>query len=145
MTVARAAVVREALSWQGTPYHSGACLKGVGADCATLLIGVYAAVGAVKEFDPGYYPPDWHLHSGIERYLAVVAKHGKQVEAALPGDIAVWKFGRLFSHGAIVIDWPKIIHAVVGVGVILGEGHAAILTHTKLGEPRPVQFWSLWG
>ena len=28
-----------------------------------------------------------------------------------PGDVAVFRFGRTFSHGAIVTDWPRLIHA----------------------------------
>ena len=37
----RAAVVAEARSWIGTPYHHAADVKGHGVDCAMLLIRVY--------------------------------------------------------------------------------------------------------
>ena len=36
----RAAVVHEALSWIGTPYHTGARLKSVGTDCGMFLAEV---------------------------------------------------------------------------------------------------------
>ncbi|HYL49488.1 MAG TPA: hypothetical protein VET84_09005 [Stellaceae bacterium] len=67
----------------------------------------------------------------------------------LPGDIALWRFGRCFSHGAIVIEWPVVIHAYLGRGCVLedaakaewlsriGEGRGA---HAKL---RPVKFFTL--
>jgi NlpC/P60 family putative phage cell wall peptidase len=107
----RAAVVAEAESWLLTPYHHRARLKGVGVDCAQILIGVYAAVGLVEPFDAGDYPMDWMLHRDEERYLAWVEQYAHEVAAPQPGDIAVWRFGRTFSHGAIVIGWPNIIHA----------------------------------
>lgn len=143
----REAVVAEALSWQRTPYHTGARIKGVGCDCATFLIGVYSAVGMIEPFDPGYYPPDWHLHCTRERYLETVARWARRVEAGGPGDVVVWKFGRLFAHGGIIIEWPRIMHAQIGVGATLAEGNAAIFQNMIKGEPRPVQFWSptQWG
>ena len=38
-----------------------------------------------------------------------------------PGDIALFKFGRVFSHGAIVIEWPRLIHAYWAIGVVWGD------------------------
>jgi hypothetical protein len=29
----------------------------------------------------------------------------------LPGNVLIWRYGRTFSHGAIVSQWPMIIHA----------------------------------
>lgn len=140
----RESVIAEALTWEKTPFHSMARVKGAGVDCAQFLIVVYATVGLIEDFDPGYYPADWALHKDEERYLGWVEKLAKPVDAPLPADIAVWKFGRTFSHAAIVVDWPKIIHAQIGVGVTLGEGNAAWLVNQIKGEPRPVRFYSLW-
>ena len=107
----RAAVVAEAESWLRTPYHHHARVKGAGVDCAQILIGVYGAVGLVEPFDTGEYPMDWMFHRDEERYLAWVERYAREVAHPLPGDIAVWRFGRTFSHGAIVTEWPHIIHA----------------------------------
>lgn len=127
-TALRSAIVAEAQSWLGTPYHHRARVKGAGVDCAMILIEVYATVGLVDTFDPGEYPPDWMMHREEERYLGLVEKFGEQVETPKPGDIAVWKFGRTFSHGAIVIDWPQIIHAHRKTGgVVLADGTQADL------------------
>ena len=111
-TAQRAAVVGEARSWIGTPYHNCADIKGAGVDCAMLLAEVYERCGLVAHVDAGYYPPDWHLHRDAERYLDRLLLYAREVEGLpLPGDAAVFRFGRTFSHGAIVIAWPVVIHA----------------------------------
>lgn len=135
----REKIVEEALTWLKTPYHHRGNVKGAGVDCAFFLIEVYAAVGLIERFDPGYYPMDIMMHRGEETYLAWVEKFGKLVDAPKPGDIAVWKFGRIFSHGAIVIDWPNIIHAHrTERGVVLARGDDG----ERAG--REVKFYSLW-
>lgn len=123
-TFARAAVVTEAIAWLGTPYHHRARLKGVGVDCAQLVLGVYAGVGLIEAFDTGDYPPDWHLHRDGERYLTVVQSLAVEIDPAdiQPGDVLLFKFGRAFSHGAIVTAWPQVVHANRKDGaVILGD------------------------
>jgi cell wall-associated NlpC family hydrolase len=110
----RQRVIDAALSWVGTPYHPGAVLKGVGVDCGMLLIAVYKEAGMLdQDFDPRPYPAQWHMHQAAERYLDYVASFTKEVESSTgPGDIVLFKWGKCFSHGAIVIDWPMIIHAM---------------------------------
>lgn len=137
----REAVVAEAHTWLRTPYHHLARIKGAGVDCAWLLIEVYTAAGIVEPFDPGHYPPDWMMHRDEERYLDWVTRYAHEVESPRPGDLAVWRFGRTFSHGAIVVEWPTIIHAYRRERcVTLGDG-----THGELAPPREVRFYSLWG
>lgn len=107
----RAAIVAEAMSWKGTPWHHRARLKGVGVDCAQFLAGVFEALGLVPPLDLGHYPPDWHLHQDRPRFLENLAQHADPIDAPLSGDIAMFKFGRHAAHGSIVIAWPLIIHA----------------------------------
>jgi cell wall-associated NlpC family hydrolase len=38
-----------------------------------------------------------------------------------PADFIVFQFGRTFSHGAIVVEWPLIIHAYIPHGVTLAD------------------------
>lgn len=97
-------------------------MKGAGVDCAFLLIRVYQAAGLVSGVDPRPYPPDWHLHHDEERYLGWITRFCRPVEEALPGDLALYRFGRAVSHGAVVINWPILCHAVMGQGVILSDG-----------------------
>lgn len=110
--VLRARIVVEALSWVGTPYHHCAGAKGIGADCAMSLVRIYQAVGIVPpDFDPRPYAPEWYLHRNEERYLAGIERWARRVDAAKPGDVALYRFGRTASHGAIVIDDDMLVHA----------------------------------
>lgn len=111
----REQIVEEARSWIRTPFHHEARVKGQGVDCGMLLAEVFEAVGLVPHVAPEHYPPDFMLHRNEERYLDVVLKYAVEVTdpdfAPLPGDIVLFQHGRVYSHGGVVISWPKIIHA----------------------------------
>jgi cell wall-associated NlpC family hydrolase len=109
----RQRVVDAARTWLDTPYHHHARLKGVGVDCAQILIAVFAEAGLVEPFETGYYPPDWMMHREAERYLGFVTQYCPHVVIGTPqpGDIAVWRIGRCFAHGGIITEWPHFIHA----------------------------------
>ena len=111
----RAAVVAEAMTWLRTPWHHRAYIRGVGVDCAQLPIAVYANCGLIEWFDTGDYPRDWHIHRDRERVLPFVQTICGEIEpgAAAPGDIVLFKIGRVFSHCAIIVDWPLGLHASV--------------------------------
>ncbi len=137
----RLCVVREALSWAGTPYHHQGRVKGSGVDCGQILAAVYEAAGIVDAPEiPQEYPPDWHVHRSEERYLATVERYATNVPDALPGDIVLFRFGRCLSHGGVVIRWPWIIHSYIGVGVILDN----VEQNSNLSK-RMAGFWSPWG
>lgn len=106
------AVIAEAKDWIGTPYRKHGRIKGVGVDCSMLLAEVYERAGAIGHVDP-VYAADWHLHHSEEKYIDWLVQLGDEVvgEEPRPGDVVVWKFGRTFSHGAIVVEWPMVIHA----------------------------------
>ena len=111
----RAAVVAEAKTWLGTPYHHCADIKGAGVDCLMLLVRVYHAVGLMPATDPRPYAPQWHLHRNDELYLAGLEQHGRELaleEEPQAGDIAVWRFGRTFSHAGIVLNEREVLHAL---------------------------------
>lgn len=139
----RAAVVAEARSWIGTPYHHMGRIKGAGVDCAMLPAEVYARCGLIPPLDVAYYPPDWHLNRRGQRFLAEIAKHARLVEAPLPGDMAVYCFGHAFAHGAIVLDWPIIVHAVLNQRVIEDNGEAPTLMVDPRHGTRKRLFYSL--
>jgi NlpC/P60 family putative phage cell wall peptidase len=146
----RAAVVAEARSWLGTPYHHAARLKGVGCDCLTLIAEVFARAGIVPPVELPHYPPDWHLHRGAERYVEGVLRHAAEVKGPpLPGDVVLWRFGRAFSHGAIAIDWPLVIHAYVGQRVQIEDASKAawlarVGEGAGRGRERPRRCFSPW-
>lgn len=138
-------VVEIALSWERTPYHHRARIKGVGVDCAHYLIAVYSEAGLIEPFDPGHYPPDWHMHNSGEQYLSFVEKFCQPVNYPMPGDIVVFKFGRAYSHGAIILNWPEIIAANIGSGVVRGNGEAGFYFNRVKDQPREPRFYSFWG
>ncbi len=150
----RTAVVAEARSFIGTRYHHmgrikvardphGAITDCGGVDCATLLAEVFARAGAILPVRIAHYPPDWHLHRGAERYLSQLESVAHPVEEAAvrPGDIVLYRYGRAWSHGAIVVDpgWPAIVHAFWTTGCVhpdRGDGG-------ELAD-RPRRFFSVW-
>lgn len=109
----------EALSWQKTPYHHQGRVKGAGVDCAMLLAEVYSAVGLIPALDPKPYPADWHMHRDVERYLQQVLEYAVPTDTPLPGDVVLYRFGRCVSHGAIVIEWPMVVHAFMREGAVV--------------------------
>ena len=148
----RAAVVAEARTWLRTPYHHMGRVKGGGVDCATLLAEVYARAGVVPALAIPFYPPDWHLHRNAERYLDFILSRACEIDdLPAPGDVAMWRFGKCFSHGAIVIDWPLVIHAYSGKGCVLEDTAKAVWLSRLAGrardratqDARPVKFFTL--
>lgn len=130
----RDAVVAEALTWLRTPYHHEARVKGAGIDCAQLLIAVYVeGAGLVPTFEIPAYRPQYGLHRSEEVYLAWIMKYGRSVKEARPGDLVTYQFGRVTSHAAIVVAWPQIVHAAIGVGCVLDDavGNAGLAEHQQ--------------
>ncbi|KHN68719.1 hypothetical protein AV645_07020 [Acinetobacter calcoaceticus] len=126
--------VQEALTWLGTPYHHQGRVKGVGVDCGTLICEVYEKVGLMDHLDPRPYPPDWHLHQMEQRYLELILGVCDPVEGSpQPGDIVLYNFGKCISHGAIVIEWPQVIHSYLHQGVIIQDGTKGSLARRIAG------------
>jgi NlpC/P60 family putative phage cell wall peptidase len=122
MTPTQERIIIEALSWEGTPYHHHARIKGVGVDCAMLLCEVFEVAGLVPHVDPGNYPPDWHFHQNGEMYRDWLEKYAIQVEGEpQAGDVVLYKFGRVGSHAAIVLQYPEVIHAYIREGCVRGD------------------------
>jgi hypothetical protein len=133
----RRKVIVEAKTWlhPHTAYNHKQSVKGAGADCAMFPLAVYRACGLIPEsFVPPDYSPQWHLHQSEEIYLQTVAplmveyKPFQQSRTCsplpLPADFVIFKFGRTFSHGAIVVEWPIIIHSYIPHGVQLSDALA---------------------
>lgn len=127
MTPTQRAIVNEAMSWDGTPYHHHGRIKGVGVDCAMILCEVYHAVGLVERVDPGNYPTDWHQHQHREMYREWLERYADKVDDPQPGDVLLYKFGKVGSHAAIVLDYPKVIHAYIREGVVQADAEGGWL------------------
>ena len=125
MPATRADVVAESRSWVGTPYHLAADIKGVGVDCALILIKIFADLGLIEYFDPRPYSSDWFLHRSEEVYMGLVEARARRVERAAvqPGDVALLKIGRCFAHGGVVtVAEPlTMVHAYRRYGQVVEE------------------------
>jgi cell wall-associated NlpC family hydrolase len=119
----RVEIVRAAREWLCTPYHHRACVKGAGADCAMFPLAIYKQCGLIPpKYQPPEYAMQWHLNRSEELYLKELEKFCNEVNGPpQPGDFVVFRFGRTFSHGTIVINWPLIIHSCIPHGVVLSD------------------------
>lgn len=145
-------MIAEAREWIGTPYVECAAVKGRngGVDCLTFLALVFQNSGAVEKFEIPSYSPQWHLNRTEELYLNGILQYCDEIEGnPQPGDIAMWKFGNCFSHAAIVLGWPEIIHAwcrrPVSPDDALGWYTLTHINeiHELRGQPRPRRFFTL--
>lgn len=111
----------EALSWQGTPWAHAQRVKGAGCDCAQFVIASYHGAGVIENISPGVYPRDWHIHRDEERFLTFVPSFAAEIAEAdvKPGDLVIFKIGRVYSHGAIVVKWPQAIHAAIQARMVV--------------------------
>jgi cell wall-associated NlpC family hydrolase len=142
----RAAVVAEAKTWLGTPFRDQSDVKGAGVDCAMLLVRCFVDTGLVLPLDPRPYAPQWHLHRSEERFLGIIERLGAEVaRKPIPGDVVVFRFGRCFSHGALVIDPANLLHAWYLEGrVTISPMHDVTLCQQKNGVPRPRKVFDCW-
>ena len=138
----RAAVLAEARSWIGTPWHHMADVKGAGVDCAMLIRRVYIDCGLVEAFDPRPYTSDWFLHRGEEVFLSHILAHAHAVADPKPGDLIMFQLGRLFAHAGIVVrrDPLTIVHASAPAKTVLEED----VTRNGDMAIRQKRFFSLW-
>jgi len=138
-------VVAELRRWRGTPYHDCQRVRGIGVDCAQLPAAVYSAAGVIPEIPLFHYSPQWHVHQTEERYLNLVLKHAREFAGPpLPGDFVLFKVANCHAHGAIVTDWPHVIHAVSGQGVIASDASRDPFARKLLIDREP-RFFTLWG
>jgi cell wall-associated NlpC family hydrolase len=141
----RTAVIAEARSWIGTPYHHAADVKKHGVDCAMLLVRVYADVGLISKFDPRPYTRDWFLHRSEERYLGFLFDRAHEVREPGLGDVIVFKIGRCFAHAGIVsrVAPLAMIHAFAPTRCVVEDiiERSAELTERM----KTAKFASFWG
>lgn len=112
------AVLLEAETWLGTPFHHQGRVRGAGTDCGQLLLCVYEAAGVIPHTETPYYPPDFHIHSSDPWFERIVQEFCQEISEPQAADVCLWKIGRTFSHGSIVTAWPELIHAFYAIGRI---------------------------
>ena len=128
MSITREHILAEALTWEGTPYHHQACLKGVGVDCAMLLVGIARDVGLLPaSWTPSVYSPEWHCHQKEELLVKTLRELGcvelETLEAAQPGDIVAFRISTYrtllpVAHVGVLLPGQQLLHAVMARAVV---------------------------
>ena len=119
----RAAIVAEARTWCGTRWHHGQSVKGAGADCIGLIVGVARELGIQEaaKFDAsaeirGYgREPDPAM---IQRACSAFLTPSREL---LPGNILYLRVPKVAHpiHFALVADGGRMIHSIVTVGKVV--------------------------
>jgi hypothetical protein len=116
----------------------------VGTDCGRFPHSVLKSAGIAVPDLPTHWPRDFMCHAmaDAEPYIALIQQALVEVDAPLPGDLAVFKppRSRCFSHAALVSDWPMVIHA--------SSDHRRVVESLATEWPLagcPVRFFSPFG
>lgn len=114
-------VVEVARSYVGTPWIHGACLKGVGIDCAQLLFAVFRECGIDVEVPPRYTLFDqFHvLHSQVKRYCKRIERI-RNVEDIDEKNFVLEDYTTKWREGDILLYRAKLMHN--HAGIYSGEG-----------------------
>lgn len=139
----RLKVLAEAESWLGTPFEHLQRCKGAGTDCGQFLLGVYHNAGCIPYVKTEYYPRDFHLHNNREWYMELILQFASEIPGPPePGDLALFKLGDglVFSHGAIVENWPKVIHSFIHRGVVRADATQGYLKGNEVKFFHPSAF-----
>ncbi len=122
----RQALVQEALTWLGTPYHASGQVKGAGTNCAQFIYGAAKNAGVFPSGtpEPRWYTPQLATHTRDERLIGYLHSYGAREiaeDAVQPGDVVVYRSGQAHGHIALIVSWPTIIHALAPAGCQLGN------------------------
>jgi cell wall-associated NlpC family hydrolase len=119
----RSAVIAEAIDWLHTPWVHQANIKGEAVDCAMSLIEWFYRARIIAWFDPRPYPRSWFVHQDEEIFLNTIVNHFRCTEiapaAATPGDLVLYRLGRCYAHGALVVEPKLVIHAFAKNGKVI--------------------------
>ena len=130
----RADVLAAARGWIGTPFHHQARVKGVGVDCAGVVIGVARELLLVDpDFDVTAYPrqPDGvSLIGWCDQYMLRIDQQAMQA-----GDVVVVNFDDHPQHIGILSEYR---HGGLSVIHALSKAHRVI--ETRLLFSRAMRF-----
>jgi cell wall-associated NlpC family hydrolase len=142
----RRAVIEEAKTWLLTPWEHAARVKGAGVDCAQLLAAVYTKAGVLAAMpEIPYYPRDWHQHQNAQVLRSIVEKYADKVEEPVAGGIVLFEFGKVYSHAAIIIEWPLCIHANMKSGIVEWIDASVDPHLMRCAQNKNPEFFSPWG
>lgn len=110
----RQLIVKEALTWMGTPFHNRAAVKGAGVECGWLIFGVMRDLGMVPaDYVMPEYSIQFWMHRDDEVYVGGALRIGfaETTFPPKPGDLAIARMGRQYAHGGFVTEWPMVVHS----------------------------------
>ncbi len=116
---------QEAQRWLGTPYCHQSSVRGVGADCLGLIVGVWNETTGHPLQLPRSDQRSWAdqaegepLLDGVRKFLGEVS-----LADAKAGDVLALRWRRTWpaSHLAILMDDDTIIHAYEGGQVVRSQ------------------------
>ncbi len=104
-------IISEARTWVGTPFHHQGRVKGVGVDCAGVIVGVARDLDILNHTFIGYgrEPSNGKLGKELEKYC-------DRIKEKAPGCILLMRFKTEPQHLAIYTDRNTIIHAYQNIG-----------------------------
>jgi NlpC/P60 family putative phage cell wall peptidase len=106
----RKAIIAEARSWVGTPFHHQGRVKGAGVDCVGLAIMVGKSLGLV---DAGYDFNGYRRMPYGSTLIDAIRNCGfvNEVKTPEPGDVLVFRIDTDPEHVAFLSDTNTLIHA----------------------------------
>lgn len=108
-------IAAEAQQWIGTPFAHSASLRGVGADCLGLVLGVLRECG--RNFSaPGYQlVPSEHNEAQL---IGALQENCDKVLEPQPGHILLFRWRRLATHLGICTE-NGFVHAYFPAGRVV--------------------------
>lgn len=106
----------EARTWLGTPFHHQGRLKGVGVDCAGVVIGVADSLGLIPDFtDFTDYArdPDGTMSLILDLHMDRIPRVHMRA-----GDVLHVAWSRLPQHVGILTGKGTLIHAYGKAGCV---------------------------
>ncbi len=108
MSATRNQIIEEARSYIGTPYHHQGRIKGVGVDCAGVVVGINTKFELTSHDVKGYKPSP---HNGLLQQALADAGFKKKLRTQLQaGDCLLMQFTGEPQHLA-VFTGESIIHS----------------------------------
>ena len=128
--ISRAAIIREARTWRGTPFAHQAHARGLATDCVGFVGGVGIAVGALA-------PDIFARHAGYERtpangaLEAICDAHLQRIapERMQPGDVALLRFSVEPQHLGLLVPY-----ALGGLALMHAYSRAARVIEQRLAD-----------
>jgi cell wall-associated NlpC family hydrolase len=119
-SVSRKLVCEVAMSYLGTPFHHQGRFKGVGLDCAGLIVGISQECKLYKdkvEDIKGYSRiPDGKT---LRDVLLKGTKGEKPISELKEGDIILMRFHREPQHLGLYMPNNQMIHSYEGIGKVV--------------------------